>query len=85
MSVRSFLTIRQFADRIITSPDRIRDLIDSGDLRAVNIGKPGARRKTWRIPADEVERWLDSRASRPPAKPQPRERKRAAAYIPQYL
>lgn len=40
-------------------------LIASGDLEAVNIGRPGARRPTWRIPEASLLALLQRRKFQP--------------------
>jgi excisionase family DNA binding protein len=77
------LTSSQAAELIQTSADRILDMIRAGEIRAIDISSPGSRRPTWRIPAEELERWMASRSTQP-ASPKPQRRRRKDKYVPTY-
>jgi excisionase family DNA binding protein len=51
---RRMLTVAEVAERLRVTDQHVLDLIDEGQLQAINIG--GANRKFWRIP---VEAWND--------------------------
>ncbi|KAA5543578.1 helix-turn-helix domain-containing protein [Roseiconus nitratireducens] len=59
------------------SIDHVRNLIAMGELRAINIGTK--TRKTWIVPADEVEAFEERRSN----KQQPKTRQRLASVTPE--
>jgi len=52
--IRSFLTIRETAQKLDISEESVRDLINTKQLRAVKIGK-------WRINPIDLETFIKSR------------------------
>lgn len=56
-----WLTLAEAAERIRASKDIIRAAVSSGDLPAYAIGKG----RDYRLKADEVDGWLESRAYEP--------------------
>lgn len=50
-------TVDEVADRLRTSPLAVRRLIADGSIRAYKVGK------SWRIPVEELRRYLDAVAS----------------------
>lgn len=60
-----YLTIQQTADMLAVDHKTIRRMLPR--LGAVDIAEPGAKRRTIRIPAEALERFLQGCAIRPPA------------------
>lgn len=58
---RRVLCVAEVAERLRITEQHVIDLIDEGQLRAVNIG--GASRKFYRIPVEAYEAFLRSRDS----------------------
>lgn len=52
----------------------VLERIADGSLRAFHIGRPGAKRKTWRIREEDLEAFLEARTNRPALKPTKRKR-----------
>lgn len=61
---KRLLTTRETATLLGVTPDWIRDLITSGELRAINVGgtEKAAR---WRVDPEDVLAMMRSRQSRP--------------------
>jgi excisionase family DNA binding protein len=76
-------TPKQVAEILQTSADRITDLIAAGELQAINIGRKGAKRATWRISAESLAAFLAKRSTSPAA-PKVQRRKRKSDYVPTY-
>lgn len=81
MPERRWLTPPQIARQLGVSPDTIASFIRSGELRAVNLARPGAHRRRYHIAPEELDRFLASRATSPPPPPPPRRRKPSAGVI----
>lgn len=47
--------------------DRLYRAINSGELPAINVSLPSARRKSYLLMIDDIERWLSSLKVRPKA------------------
>lgn len=77
-----FGTPRECAEEISTSPDRIVDLINAGELLAIDIRGPGSKRATWRISRDAWEDFLRRRQSQAPKPKQ--KRQKTSAYVPTF-
>jgi excisionase family DNA binding protein len=60
-----YLTIQQAADALAVDHKTIRRMLPR--IGAVDIAEPGAKRRTIRIPAEALERFLQGCAIRPPA------------------
>jgi len=72
-----WLTIREVALRLHVSRDTVERWINAGDLRAVNMGgrlRKKSSRPLWRISAESLEAFLETRFNRPPM-PLPRSHK----------
>jgi len=50
-----YLTPYEVAGELSCSLDHVYDLIRAGVLRAVDISRPGAKRRTYRVPASAIE------------------------------
>lgn len=50
---------------LMTSRDRVIDMIARGELIAADIGRPGNKRPTWRITRDALDAYLASRRTHP--------------------
>ncbi len=57
----AMLLVHQVARRLGVTTQHVRDFIEEGALRAVNVGK--GCRKFWRIPPDGYQAFLKSRSS----------------------
>ena len=55
------LTIPQAADKLEIAPNTVYKLIASGDLRAVDMTVPGAKRPKTRIRRDDLEAFIEAR------------------------
>jgi excisionase family DNA binding protein len=55
------LLVHQVARRLGVTTQHVRDSIEEGSLRAINIGKNC--RKFWRIPVDAYQAFLKGRSS----------------------
>ena len=60
-----YLTIQQTAEALAVDHKTIRRMLPR--LGAVDIADPGAKRRTIRIPAEALDRFLQGCAIRPPA------------------
>ena len=58
---RKMLYVAEVAERLELTEQAIRDLIDEGQLHAINVG--GGDRKFWRIPVPAFDRFLKQRSS----------------------
>lgn len=77
MTEQSF-TVRALAARWAVPAEKVRDLIASGQLSALDVSlHPGQGKARWRILADAVERFERSRSTVQPAT-QKRTRKRSS-------
>lgn len=61
--MKTRLTVKEFAARMRITPKTVYARIHDGTLRAINAGKPGSRRPSWRIPLEIVELFEQSRLS----------------------
>lgn len=61
MGGERMLDVNTAAKRIGTRRQHVYILIDMGALAAVNIGKPDAKRKTWRIPESALLEFMKTR------------------------
>jgi excisionase family DNA binding protein len=60
---KKFLRPREVARLLVTSRDRVTDLIAAGELPAIDIRSAGARRATWRIDVAMLNAFLARRSS----------------------
>ena len=58
---RTVLYVGEVAMKLRTTEQRVLDLIEEGQLQAVNVG--GNDRKFWRIPVEANEAFLEKRHS----------------------
>jgi hypothetical protein len=75
------LTPPQLARLWGCKPDTIRALIDSSQLRAVNIAKKPGGRPRWRITPSAICEFENARAAKPKVLPARRRRKKQADVI----
>lgn len=61
---QALLTPSEAATIAGVTPWWVRRLINSGELRAVNIGGADGRATRWRIDPEDLEAWLRSRENR---------------------
>jgi excisionase family DNA binding protein len=71
-------TTTQAAEWLAVGPDKIGDLIRSGQLVAIDVSLRGTGKPRWRIPREELEAFVLRRQSQAPV-PQTRRRRKAAA------
>ena len=80
----SWTTPAALAKSLLTSPDKICDLIHSGQLPAVNIAmRPHGSRARWRIKTSDVDAFL-ARRSTQAAAPKPRRQQKPVGTIQFY-
>jgi excisionase family DNA binding protein len=64
----STLTVRDLCERYGVTEGTILTWINSGELRAVNVGRhPGAKKPRWRITQEAMEAFVALRTPTPPA------------------
>jgi len=63
------MTINQAATRLGTSPTHIRRLVRTGDLRAVDVSRKNAKRRTLRILPEAFDQFIESRSNRQQTEP----------------
>ena len=74
MTEHRAFTIQQVCERFQISLDTCERLIRRGDLRAIDVAAPGAKRRCWRIPADALLSFETTRSHRAVPKPSWRRR-----------
>ncbi len=72
------LTPPQLAVRWGVHPDKVLHLINTGELKAINLAMAANGRPRWKITQDAIERFENARSNRPQEK-KPRRRRRQAA------
>lgn len=85
MSPTTMITPPELALRWGVDADKVLKLIHSGQLRAVNLAANPKGRPRWRISMDEVERFEERRANKPPAPKPKRRRQRQAQPAKEYF
>jgi excisionase family DNA binding protein len=82
----AYLTVAEVAKILaISTPCVILAAIHAGELGAVNIARPGAKRATWRISPEDLEKFLERRRAVPPPKIVPRRRRRLDPDVTKYF
>jgi excisionase family DNA binding protein len=61
---RTHLTPKEVAQRLGVSVERVLLFIDSGNLRAANVGM--GRRPRWLVALEDLDRWLAMRSNLAP-------------------
>jgi excisionase family DNA binding protein len=61
------LTIPEVADELNIAPNTVYKMIAAGDLRAVDMAVPGARKSKTRIRVDDLEAFVEARTRQPRA------------------
>ena len=79
MKHRQWMTPPQLAKEWGVAPEKVIALIHSGELRAVNLALNKSGRPRWRIDSEDIRKFEEARASKPPAPRRRRRRKRTAA------
>jgi excisionase family DNA binding protein len=83
--VKSLLTVRAVADMLgLKKPDAVLRAIASGSLPASNISN-GSGRATWRISADDLQAFIESRRAVPTVATPKRTARRKAATVTKYF
>lgn len=78
----AYLTVAQAADHLGIGEDAIIGHIRAGRLRAANVGL-GTRRPRWRITAEALDAFVESRTSTPMPVKRPQRKRRAG--ITEYI
>lgn len=73
-----YVTVRDAAELLAVTGDKVLDLIHSGQLAAVDVSLHRGGKARWRIAVDDLEQWLASRRTQP-RPPAPRRRRAASA------
>jgi hypothetical protein len=73
------LTPPQLARRWGVAAEKVNRLINSGQLKAINLAADPNGRPRYRIYLSEVERFEEARSTKPPPEKQPRRHRREAA------
>ncbi|MBT6155454.1 MAG: helix-turn-helix domain-containing protein [Planctomycetaceae bacterium] len=60
-----YLTPPQYAKRLGVKPETVISWIKAGELRAINVGRRGAKRPRYRIPTDAVVAFENARTALP--------------------
>jgi Helix-turn-helix domain len=77
---QALLTVQQVAHRLAyRKADGVRDLIHSGTLRAIDVSPKGAKRRTWRVDPADLDLFIATRKTVPPAAATKRSRLRPSA------
>ena len=64
-----YLAPREYAEQAGVSGNKIRALIESGQLRAIDMSlQPGIGKPRWKIPPDAIKEFEERRAAKPPTK-----------------
>jgi hypothetical protein len=75
-------TVKSVAELLSSTVEHVRDLINNGDLHAVNIARSGSKKARWRVPVDELERFTAARTQTP--KPTTRRKRRTDSEVVPY-
>ena len=69
----TLLTVPEAAERLSSGPSHVYRLIAVGELAAVDIAQPGARKTKTRVRSDEIDRYIEAktRGSAADREPQP--------------
>jgi excisionase family DNA binding protein len=67
----ALLSVAQAAKFLNLAPDRLRDLINRGDIRAVDVSF-GRKRPTYRLRMVDIEAFIASRMTTPATAAEPR-------------
>jgi len=60
----NLLTINEVAEQLNATPKHVWRLVHSGALPGVDVGRPGARRRTIRIRPEDVKRFVENRTEK---------------------
>jgi hypothetical protein len=72
--------VKDIAGRYSVAVDKVLDWIAKGELVAINVStNPNGKRPRWRVTQEELERFEQSRATKPPAPKPPKRRRRSPA------
>lgn len=63
-SGRTVLYVSEVAEKLGLTEQAVRDMIESGELGAVNVAGSTETRKYWRIPVPEYEKFLKQRQNK---------------------
>lgn len=66
MTTRRLLTVAQVGDVLQFSRRKVMELIDIGDLPAINVGSDRLHGARWRVEQRDLDRYLDARRKPPP-------------------
>jgi hypothetical protein len=75
-------TVADLAGRWQCKPHVVLDLIDAGELPAIDVSRPGSKRPRWRILPVDLEAFEERRRAKPKQKPQRRATRQASGPQP---
>ena len=81
--VPEYATPPQIARELLVRPSKVLTWIRNGELSAINVSESMAGRPRWRIRREDLDRFLEARANRPPAKP--RRRRNVLGHITEFF
>ena len=85
-TVARHLTPADVAERLNCRPSKVRDLINSGQLPAINAAlNPRGKKPRWQITMDALEAFERGRMTRTPAVATARPRKQAGLEVIQFF
>ena len=64
---RTMLYVSEVAEKLRITEQQVRNLIDEGKLGAINVGL--GERRFWRVPTEELQRFLEKNFSIQPIQP----------------
>jgi hypothetical protein len=79
VTLKEFKTVKEIARQCRVDRHKVRHWIESGQLVAHNLATSTSTRPIWRIAAEDLAAFLDSRASKPVAKPSARKKAASGA------
>jgi excisionase family DNA binding protein len=81
--LRPGYTVSEVARALRIGRRRVRELVRSGSLPAIDVGRDLSRRPRVIVLAADLEKWIQGRRVGPPP-PQPRRRRRASGQVDYY-
>jgi hypothetical protein len=81
---RPALSVADYARSRRIDRHKVTDLIDAGELQAIDVSSPGSRKRIWRIPVAAIEAFEARRSSAGPS-PSPRRRRTIAPPVTRHF
>lgn len=82
---RQRLTVSQVAKLLQISPDKVRELIRTGELDAFNVANVGSKRPRIRVHPRDLIAWENRRKVEPRPKARPRRRRKVSKAVAKLL